>query len=123
MRIGHRSDERLAVVATFAQAYIERDAPEHRHRCAQRLGELLGNQISTAATKEVHWLAAMRARESAHVFDHAAHLLLGDLGHHARADSNLSGGNLRRGHNDELGVRQQLSHRDRHIAGARRKIK
>jgi asparagine synthase (glutamine-hydrolysing) len=50
----------------------------------------------------------MGAGESAHVLDYATHLLLGDLGHHARAHSNLCGRNLRRGHDDLYWTISQL---------------
>ena len=64
----------------------------------------------------------MRAGQAGHVLDDPGDrwwvctaIAPGPLGH-------LRGGELRGGHDDQLGAGHQLGHRDRHVAGARRQV-
>ena len=67
-------------------------------------------------------LAAARADQVAHVLDDRGHPHAGLARHLGGAHRHLLGGRLRRGHQHQVGLGQQLAERDRDVAGARRHV-
>ena len=67
-------------------------------------------------------MRAVGLRHVGHVLDDAHHLLVRLGGDEARSLSHLGGSRLRGGDHEDLGVRQQLCHRDGHVSGPGRQV-
>ena len=87
---------------------------------AQRRGQLFGYALATALAEDPQFLALMLV--VAHILHHAPHPHRHLQRHQAGTHRNIRSGRLRRGHHHQFGIRQRLCHRNRHIAGAGRKI-
>ena len=70
----------------------------------------------------VSWIAAAAAGKPPSADSRAGDALAGLLRDGARALGDLGGGGLRRGHNEELGIRDELGHGDGHVAGSRGQV-
>ena len=107
--------------ADLTDTRVERQLRHERHLIVQRIGQLGTHTSSASRAEYVDPFACML--EIAHVLHHATH-----PHRHLKCDQAGTHGDVRRGglwgrdHN-ELGVRQCLRHRNRHVAGAGGEIK
>ena len=107
-------------------ARVERDLAEHGDVVAEPLRERRRDPGAAAGAEDLEPVLgpsrAVRAGQVAHVLDDADDPLVHHRGHRAGALGDLGGGLLRRGDHDDLGARQVLAERDRHVAGAGRQV-
>ena len=114
--------DRRPVVAALAQARVERDLAEQRHVGADARGSATSATVWPPPEPKISWRVPSGS-SSQDMFSTTPTIRwwvcsaidAGPLGH-------LGGRRLRGGDDEDLGVRDELGHRDRDVAGARGQV-
>ena len=118
---GALSTNGIPAVTCGHQRRIQRHLPEQRHIRADRPRQALGDLTAAALAEHSH-RGAVGQHQPRHVLDDADDALTGLQRDRTRALGDLGRGQLRCCHNEDLGAWDQLRHRDRDVAGARRQV-